>query len=100
MHYEVRIVTKIDHPERRDSTFPQVQPGTCIPSRMVCSSHAAALSNLEAILRGDYDFASEYVKSVQVVAVDGLHPLRVVRRRIDRTRRTKPAVIFTFNKAA
>lgn len=83
--YVVYYTTCVDGPEQRDSTYPVVPKGHLIPSEVACHSLRAAISWIQAILDGEYDFESEYVTRVSAYRVGGKRRA-CVRREIRRDR--------------
>lgn len=67
--YEVWWTTTVDCPEKRDTGYLQVPVGTKIQDVASFNSRKSAIAHFEDILRGEYDFSSEYVSSAQVVRV-------------------------------
>lgn len=67
--YEVRFTLTVDRPELRDSTFAPVAPGTKSAQTWTYSTATAAAREFAEMVAGRWDFASEYISSVQVVQV-------------------------------
>lgn len=85
--YEVLICTKVDHPEKRNDTYPKVPPNTYVNARVFCATANRATRLYQEVLEGEWDFESEYAKHVEVVRVtDGPGRQPTYRRRVDRTR--------------
>lgn len=80
--YRVRFTVTVDRPDKRDASFAPVRPGfaTALEERYV--RQGAAVRAYDAMLAGEWDFASEYVSRVAVYAEGG----RVVRRERRRPR--------------
>lgn len=81
--YTVRIVTIVDRPALRGPTYTPVAAGTKVVEERVCS-FGAAVRVYEAALRGDYDFASEFVLKVEVIQKRTNASPRVVRKLVER----------------
>lgn len=67
--YEIRFTLTVDRPELRDSTFTPVAPGTKTAQTWTYTSQAGAAGEFAAMVEGRWDFASEYISSVQVVQI-------------------------------
>ena len=85
--FRVSIVVKVDRPELRGASYAPVAPGT----RVLCVEYHAtqteAISSFEAVLRGTWDFSSEYAASVQVDRMRSDRGPRSIRRRVERAPR-------------
>lgn len=92
--YVVLWAVVVDRPELRDRTYPKVRPGVVIPNRKSCATQREALSLREQLLTGEWDFCSEYVRDVEVVAANpltgGVSGGRTVRQKVQRTSRENP----------
>ena len=78
--YEVRFTIVVDHPEKRDSSYAPVEPGTRSHQVWSYDSQADAARVGDSILRGEWDFGSEYVASLQVLAMRSGRSPRTVRK--------------------
>lgn len=65
--YTVHMVIEVDAPHLRDKSFPAVRPGHR-QSWHVEGTHRYCVSMFECVLRGDYDYLSEYIAAVSVTA--------------------------------
>lgn len=83
MTYAVEFCVCVDAPHLRDESYKPVRAGTRHLVRYTDMTHRAAIGLYDAILRGEYDFLSEYVAHV-VVFRPGWR--RLVRRRVYRDR--------------
>ena len=63
--YTVRHVVNVDRPELRDDSFAPRAPGA-MAQRVETSSRKLADALVREILAGEYDFAAEFVSSVEV----------------------------------
>jgi hypothetical protein len=90
--YEVDLVIVVDRPDLRDESFThEVAPGHSSFTRWKFSTQREAVSMYEDILAGEYDFASEYVRWVQVFKIDPWgKKTRVVRKKQYRRGRDEP----------
>ena len=64
--YTLCHTTTVDRPERRDSSFAPVAPGTKVFDRFEGLSFASAKRNVAALLAGEHDYSSEFISSIQV----------------------------------
>lgn len=80
--FVVAFCTQVDRPDLRGDTFPVVPKGHLIPTKFAFATQGAAVNYAKALMeRGECDFSSEYVISVQVLRMrEGRSP-RVVRVR-------------------
>lgn len=87
--YAVEFAVMVDHPELRNDSYPQVAAGRVLGQRIEFRTQRAAVALFEAILRGEEDFASEFVVRVQVVRLNprGGSPVWV-RRPAERKRKS------------
>lgn len=89
--YVVTYATVVDHPEHRDASYPVVRPGHVIAGRSVCDTQRNAVGLFDAMVAGEWDFESEFVRAVSVLRVSidayGLERSVVVRKRVERERR-------------
>ncbi len=92
--YRLYFTICVDHPEKRDSSFYPVAPGAKSAQVWEYKTHASAVGVYEAILRGDWDFASEYVSRAAVYADNGRGGSRTVRREV---RRERPVVLRLYS---
>lgn len=65
MSYIVRHVVKVDRPELRDASFASRAPSSTA-SRVQVEDRKKADAIARDLLSGEYDFASEFVSSVEV----------------------------------
>jgi hypothetical protein len=84
--YRIDIVICVDRPELRDASFMPVPPGTRTVCRYWHATQGAAVREFSSIVRGDWDFASEYAAAVSVVKMQPSRSPRTVRRRVECTR--------------
>jgi len=82
--YSVEWKLIVTHPERRDASFLPVPTGHTIVNRSFHPTRAGAIREFESILRGDYDYISEYMSRVSVLALYNWCSPKFVRRPIDR----------------
>jgi len=101
--YEVRFTITVDRPELRGPTYAPVAAGTKIPTVVTTTSHNQAVRLYDAILRGEEEYRSEYVTSVQVVARTKSGNIRQVRvyRTLERqeTRKERDHAILAVHAA-
>ena len=88
--YTVEFTIIVDHPDKRCETLPKVFAGTFINTSSSHSNQGAALKAYREIVQGEWDFGSEYVSRVRVIAKTATASPRVVRGwllrgRIDKT---------------
>lgn len=86
----VRWTITVDRPERRNETYPAVKPGHKIHEETFFEKCGAAERRFRELLVGEDDFSSEYVSSAQVDRVYMYRSPKTYRRRIERTRQTRP----------
>lgn len=88
-YYTVDFRIVVDRPDRRGEDFSQVPAGHRIHTSWQYRTRREALAVFEAILRGDYDFGSEYVACVEVLDRDCYRTRspRWVRRPVERRRK-------------
>lgn len=85
MAYEVRYTIHLDRPELRGETFPKLPAGK-LHFTWTYESYNAAVGEFNMMVKGEYDFASEYVSKVCVVRThEGKSPT-VVRKTVERKR--------------
>ncbi len=84
--YVVIIRTLVDRPVFRLRQYTAVPAGHVFVEQVVCKTLRAARDLRASVLRGEYDFLSEYADSVEVVAkyVQSGWVYRTVAKRIDR----------------
>ena len=80
MSYEVRFTLVVDHPEKRDSSFKPVDPGSRFHQTWSYDGQADAARVGDSMLRGEWDFGSEYITSVQVLELRPGRSPRTVRK--------------------
>ena len=83
-NYHVVSITTVDRPWLRDNTLPVVATGFRIVTTGRYQTQGAAVREFNRLVRGDDDFASEFVSSVYVETATGHR--RTVRRRVERQR--------------
>lgn len=88
--YEVEFFTLVDHPEKRNASYRPVEPGTLIRTVWKYTTQSRAVAEFDSICRGDYDFGSEYVMKVRVLAERPHASPRLVRKWVERSRSVKP----------
>lgn len=84
--YEVEFFILVDHPEKRDASFRPVEPGTMVRTVWEYPTQSRAVRVFESICRGEYDFGSEYVAKVRVLAKRPSASARLVRKWVERKR--------------
>ena len=91
--YRVVITTIVDRPELRDDSYRPVKAGTTVRYVKDCVRLAGAVSLYDEVLEGEWDFMSEYAKSVRVERMvwsptlgDFIQARRVCRKQISRKR--------------
>lgn len=84
--YEVWTTLVVDRPELRGPTYAPVRPGHRQGMVQRFATQAAALRYRDAVLRGEDDYASEYIAAVTVVQARRNSSPRIVRRRVEWTR--------------
>lgn len=77
--YIVEFTIIVDHPEKRCNTLPRVFAGTFINTSSSHSNQGTALKAYREIIQGEWDFGSEYVSRVRVIAKTATASPRVVR---------------------
>jgi len=82
--YVLRYVTVVDRPYLRGSSYSPVAPGAVVVVRDRFTSQGAAVRAFDAILKGGYDFSSEYVRDVEVYTEQLNARSRTVRKKVDR----------------
>lgn len=83
--YSVQWRLVVDHPEKRDSSFRPVPPGS-FGQRRDFTTQALALGLYESLLRGDEDFAAEYPTEIRVLRHYPNRSPRYVRKPVQRAR--------------
>jgi hypothetical protein len=68
--YRIYVVTHVDHPELRDASY-RVRTVHKVASERFAPDSKIASQICDALLRGEEDFASEYVSSVSARAITG-----------------------------
>ncbi len=68
--YRIHVVTHVDHPEMRDASYRVRGVHKVCGERFAPDSKTAARI-CDSLLRGEEDFASEYVSSVSARAITG-----------------------------
>ena len=91
--YTVEFTIIVDHPEKRCKTLPKVFAGTFINTSSSYPNQGAAVKMYREIVQGEWDFGSEYVSRVRVVAKTATASPRIVRGwrlrgRLDKTTAT------------
>jgi hypothetical protein len=91
--FNVRAVTVVDHPELRNDSYAPVKPGHVIVNNAKYTSRRAAVAFFQELLAGEWDFGSEYVRSVEVTEhfPHTFKPARTVRARVERDPRATKA---------
>lgn len=84
--YRITIVTKIDRPELRGTSYTPCAPGTRAVNTLWHSTHGAAVLEFDSIVAGSWDFASEFAETVRLVQIRYGKSPRTVRRTVSRTR--------------
>jgi len=97
--YRVSYTIIVDHPERRDSTFAPVAPGTRIHTAEVFASQGAAVRYFDGLLAGEADFSSEYVSKATVDRMYSGRSPRCVRRTVERARPARWALDYAAKPA-
>lgn len=87
--YKVEFFTLVDHPEKRDASYRPVEPGTMVRTVWEYPTQSRAVAVFDSICRGDYDFGSEYVMKVRVMAKRASASARLVRKWVERERSVK-----------
>jgi len=82
----VQYTTTVDRPDLRDPSYPKVKPGYKIPEEQFFAHCKHAEARFKGLIRGEDDFASEYVSSAQVDVVWLRGGPTTYRRRVERTR--------------
>ncbi len=77
--YTVEFTVVVDHPEKRNDTMPKVFAGTHIQQSTNCRTQGNALKLFREIQQGEWDFGSEYVSRVRVIAKTATATPRIVR---------------------
>lgn len=77
--YIVEFTIIVDHPEKRCETLPKVFAGTFINTSSSHQNQASAVKAYREIVQGEWDFGSEYVSRVRVIAKTATASPRVVR---------------------
>lgn len=85
--YQVEFLTRVDHPELRNSTLPVVAVDKALPTTLRYPTLQQAVVAFNELCRGEYDFASEYVERVRVVKLRPCASPRIVRKQVERSRR-------------
>lgn len=87
--YQLVFALVIDHPELRSPSMDKsIPPGKVQWTRWNYSSQKAAVSDYEGMLAGEFDFASEFIRSVEVIKMNPEGGIdRVVRRKKERRER-------------
>lgn len=68
--YRIYVVTCVDHPELRDASY-RVRTVHKVASERFAPNSKIAAQICDALMRGEDDFASEYVSSVSARAITG-----------------------------
>ena len=80
-YYEVRFTLVVDHPELRGPSFEPVEAGHRSAQVWTCKTWKEAAAYADGMVRGEWDFGSEHVTSVQALAcAEGRRVLRTVRK--------------------
>lgn len=87
--YIVEYTIIVDRPEKRDASFRPVHKDSFVNQSTTCQTHGAAVKLYREMVRGEWDFSSEYVSKVRVIAKDGLASPRLVRKVVLRGRLDK-----------
>lgn len=87
--YRVRFTTLVDRPELRGPSYPVVAAGTKIHYEEFCTSYNRAIARFEELVRGEFDFSSEFNSKVSVDRVMHHGSGRTVRAQVTRTRSAK-----------
>jgi hypothetical protein len=83
--YQIRFTLHLDRPELRGDSYPNVPAGKQYQT-WGHKTFNGAVGEFNAILKGCYDYASEYVSKVEVVRLhEGKSPT-VVRKPVERKR--------------
>jgi hypothetical protein len=82
-NYHCVAVTVVDRPWLRDTSYAVVPAGFRIITTGRFPTAGAAVREMERLLRGESDFMSEYIRSVEVFRADNR---RTIRRRVERAR--------------
>lgn len=77
--YTVEFTIIVDHPEKRCETLPKVFAGTFINTSSSHPNQGAAVKMYREIVQGEWDFGSEYVSRVRVIAKTATASPRIVR---------------------
>jgi len=91
--YRVTIVIVVDRPELRDASFMPVAPGTRTVWTERYATQGQAVRLFKEILRGAWDFASEYVAAVSVDRMQSVASPRTVRCRVERERTQTETIV-------
>lgn len=88
-YFSVEFRTIVDRPDRRGPEQIKVEAGHAFFTRWDYLERRQALAVFESIVRGEYDFGSEYVSRVAVLDRDcyGSRGPKWVRRPVERKRR-------------
>lgn len=94
--YSLDFTVTVDHPEKRDASY-RVRKSYSVADSRFSESFASAINGYAALLRGEDDFASEYVSRVVVWAItsNGTRG-RKVRKTVRRYRATDGTIYDTF----
>jgi hypothetical protein len=91
--YEVRWTLVVDHPEKRDESYPKVKPGTRLGQSKSYPTQKQAVAYAKELVAGDFDFASEYPTNVTVIQrFQGRSP-RTVMKPVSRERTADGTVV-------
>ncbi len=86
--YDVRITSKLDHPELRDASYPVLPAGSYLRFEKCTTSRKEALSLYEQATKGEWDFSSEFAIRTEVVGRDAVTGRTwVVRKQVRRDER-------------
>lgn len=100
--YVVTVVTEVDRPDRRDSSFAPVAPGHRIADHHYFDNAGAARRFFEGVLAGELDFASEFVNTIRFCAydlrTDWTYSSRTVRKTIED--RPRPMIVPASRSSA
>ena len=92
--YRVHYTIIIDHPERRDATYPVVSEGTRLHFNDYYPTQKQAVDRFNWLINGESDFESEYVSKVCVDRMYHNRSPRTVRLPVERNRPDRWAIDF------
>lgn len=78
--FKVELTIIVDRPELRDTSYPKVPAGQHIPTAWDYKTQKSAVTMFDSICRGEWDFGSEFVSKVRVLAFRDNSSPRVVRQ--------------------